>query len=71
MEQVGKCLLQLRLDERQLTRNELMDRTGLTKSQVSDYVTNRFVMSLPHARNVAQFCGCSIDELYEWSTQNQ
>jgi transcriptional regulator with XRE-family HTH domain len=66
----GNCLLRERLKLAGMTQQELANRTGITRQQISDYSTNRRVMTLRIARILAQglssVLSTSIDDLYDW-----
>lgn len=61
----GRCLLVRRLKEIGKSQQWLSDVTGISKSQISDYVNNRRIMSLPTAMTISMAVGCSINDLYE------
>ncbi|WP_200411401.1 helix-turn-helix transcriptional regulator [Virgibacillus salexigens] len=63
---VGRCLLQFRLDQSFMTQQELADKLGVTKQQISKYVLDRQKMSLQVAKNIASILNCRIEDLYEW-----
>nr|WP_026681370.1 helix-turn-helix transcriptional regulator [Priestia megaterium] len=63
---VGRCLLQSRLDNAAMTQQQLADKLGVTKQQISKYVLDRQKMSLQVAKNVASVLNCHIEDLYEW-----
>lgn len=63
---VGRCLLKERLNERKISRSQLMDITGMTNQQISNYINNEQVMSLKTCRKIAYAINCDIEELYEW-----
>ncbi|MGM0940321.1 MAG: helix-turn-helix transcriptional regulator [Bacillota bacterium] len=63
---VGRCLLQSRLDNAVMTQQQLADKLGVTKQQISKYVLDRQKMSLQVAKNVASVLNCHIEDLYEW-----
>lgn len=66
MEEVGRCLIKDRLRIVKLTQQELADKLGMSKTQISDYANDHRKMSLKTARKVAQALDCHIDDLYEW-----
>lgn len=68
---VGKCLLPLLLKESRITQSELADKLNVTKQQVNKYSTNKRVMSLSTAKNVATILNCRVEELYEWIPLNE
>ena len=65
---VGRCQLRRILKERRMTQTELSIRSGKTKSRISDYANDRYIMSLDTALNIADVLGCSIYDLYEIKT---
>lgn len=62
----GRCLLARRLKEIGKSQQWLRDVTGISKSQISDYVNNRRIMSLPTAMTISKAIGCYMDDLYEF-----
>lgn len=68
--EVGKCLLRERLKLAEMTQQDLADRTGITRQQMSDYSTNRRVMSLRTAylisRALSSVVPTKIEDLYDW-----
>ncbi|WP_076304691.1 helix-turn-helix transcriptional regulator [Paenibacillus odorifer] len=62
----GRCLLARRLREIDKSQQWLSDVTGISKSQISDYVTNRRIMSLSTAMTISKAVKCSMDDLYEF-----
>jgi transcriptional regulator with XRE-family HTH domain len=65
---VGKCLLADRLKKADLTQIELAELTNIPKSQISEYVNNKHVMSLVTAKTISHALNCSIDDLYIWKS---
>lgn len=61
----GRCLLTVRLAEIRKDRQWLCDKVGMSKSQISDYATNRTMMSYSTAMTIAAAIGCHMEELYE------
>lgn len=64
--EVGRCLVRSLLRQRGMTQQQLAEKIGMTKQQVSVYVTNEQQMSLKTARRFALALNCHIDDLYEW-----
>jgi transcriptional regulator with XRE-family HTH domain len=63
----GSCLLAKRLSEAGLTQQDLADRLGMNKRQVSNYATGKIKeMSLTTAVMISDIIGCSPRDLYEW-----
>jgi putative transcriptional regulator len=63
---VGKCLLGDRLKKAGLTQTQLAERTGIPKSQISEYVNARHIMTLERAKIISHELNCSIEDLYQW-----
>lgn len=63
---VGKCLLQNLLNRRHMTQVDLSDLTGISKTQISEYIANTRKMSLANAKLIAYVLKCHMDDLYEW-----
>lgn len=68
MYDVGKCLLSDKLLQARMSQQELADKLGVTRQQINSYTTDRRIMSLPVAKNIATILHCEIDDLYEWIT---
>lgn len=49
-----------------MTQQELSEKTGMAKTQISDYINNRRIMSIKNAKRIAYVLKCHIDDLYEW-----
>lgn len=62
----GRCLLSQRLKEINKNQQWLSERTGINKTQISDYANNRKVMMIWTAKTIASAIGCHIDDLYEF-----
>lgn len=65
---VGKCLLRDRLLDADLTQTELAEITYIPKSQISEYVNDKHVMSLETAKAISYVLKCNIEDLYEWKS---
>lgn len=63
---IGKCLLADLLRQRGMTQADLSDRTGISKTQINEYIGNTRIMSLGNAKLIAQSLKCHIDDLYRW-----
>ncbi|MBU8770284.1 helix-turn-helix transcriptional regulator [Cytobacillus oceanisediminis] len=66
MFKVGKCLLSDRLSAADLTQTELSELTKIPKSQISEYVNNKHIMSLESAKKISYALDCDIEDLYVW-----
>lgn len=62
----GKCQLPRLLKEKKLRLQDLADRIGMSKQQLSDYANNRSTMSLKNAKTIAAALKVKVDDLYEW-----
>ncbi|MBM7592223.1 helix-turn-helix transcriptional regulator [Brevibacillus fulvus] len=69
-EKIGRCRLRQILRSRGIRQQQIADKLGMSKQQVNDYVNNRIVMSLETARRFAIALSCSIEDLYEWSSDS-
>lgn len=63
---IGKCLLQNILDEKGWDQVTLAEKTGLSKSQINDYISNRRKMSLKNLYLVAYAVNRPTDSLYQY-----
>lgn len=54
-----------------MTQSELAYRIGGSKQQINSYVSQRRVMSLQTAYNIAKVLECDIDDLYKWTISNE
>jgi transcriptional regulator with XRE-family HTH domain len=61
---IGRCCLQELLDGRGWNQVQLADRTGISKSQISDYINGRRKMSYKSAALIAFVLKCHIEDLY-------
>jgi putative transcriptional regulator len=66
---IGKCLLLNILNRKRMTQVDLSDLTGISKTQISEYIGNTRKMSLANAKLIAYHLKCHIDDLYEWKIQ--
>ncbi|MGD6876914.1 helix-turn-helix domain-containing protein [Bacillus infantis] len=62
---IGRCLLLDILNKKYMTQADLVIKTGLSKSQISEYIGNKNVMGLNAAVIIAHALGCKVEELYE------
>jgi transcriptional regulator with XRE-family HTH domain len=62
----GRCLISERLNDLRENQQWLSEKTGISKSQISDYANNRRYMSLGTAKTVAEALKCHIDDLYKF-----
>lgn len=73
MYDVGRCLLLDILKQSRLTQQDLADKLGVTRQQINTYtsISNRRVMTLRVAKNIAGILKCSMDDLYEWNQMDE
>lgn len=64
--EIGKCLLLELLKSRHMTQVDLSVLTGISKSQINEYIKNTRFMSIKNAKLIATALKCHIDDLYEW-----
>lgn len=62
---VGRCLLRDILKVKGMTIQQLANRLGVSRQQVSKYVNDKKKMSFETALNVAAVLDVSVLELYE------
>lgn len=63
---IGKSQLPKLLAKRGMNQQQLAERTGISPTQISDYVASRRTMSLRNAKIISGVLGCRIEDLYEW-----
>jgi len=63
--ELGRCLLRIRLQERGLKQQDIVDSLGYRKSEISEYANNKRIMSIEVAINIAKFLMCSVEDLYQ------
>lgn len=63
---VGRCLLHVRLNERNMTQTELARRTGISREMITQYANNHKTMSLINSKLIASSLNCQIEDLYTW-----
>lgn len=49
-----------------MSQQELAEKTFMPKSQISEYINGKHVMSIEKAMNISSVTGYRIEELYEW-----
>ncbi|WP_170289300.1 helix-turn-helix domain-containing protein [Metabacillus lacus] len=62
---VGRCLLRDILKDQGISIQQLANRLGVSRQQVSKYVNDKKKMSFETALNVAAVLNVSVLELYE------
>jgi hypothetical protein len=63
--ELGRCLLQERLDERGMSRETLAGALLYRPERLADYIDNKRLMPLKTAISIADTVGCEVNELYE------
>jgi putative transcriptional regulator len=62
----GKCLLLNLLEKRRLTQADIAAMTGISKTQINEYISNTRRMSLANAYLISCALKCHVEELYTW-----
>lgn len=68
MFKVVKCLLSDRLRMLDMNQQQLSERSRIPKSQISEYINNKHVMSLDSAKTISHILECDIEDLYQWKS---
>ncbi|MFD0617933.1 helix-turn-helix domain-containing protein [Paenibacillus sp. GCM10027629] len=63
--ELGRCLLMDRLDEANMTIDQLAQKLLLRPERLIDLAENKRIMSLKIALSIADTIGCEVRELYE------
>ncbi|MCU6795525.1 helix-turn-helix transcriptional regulator [Paenibacillus sp. WQ 127069] len=63
--ELGRCLLQERLNESDMTLEELSRQLRYKPERILDYIDNQRVMPLKTAISIANSVGCNVQDLYE------
>ncbi|MEK3915609.1 helix-turn-helix domain-containing protein [Paenibacillus sp. FSL H7-0331] len=63
--ELGRCLLQDRLNELDMTLEELSRQLRYKPERILDYIDNQRVMPLKTAISIANSVGCNVQDLYE------
>ena len=63
--ELGRCLLQERLNESDLALGDLSRLLRYKPERILDYIDNKRVMPLKTAISIANSIGCDVKELYE------
>jgi transcriptional regulator with XRE-family HTH domain len=63
---IGRCLIDDRLREAEMTRSQLADKIGMDRRQLSRYATKGAIMTFANAVLIADIIGCNPRDLYEW-----
>jgi putative transcriptional regulator len=66
---IGKCLLLHILNRKRMTQADLSDLTGISKTQISEYISNNRKMSLSNAILISCVLRVHTEELYEYKIQ--
>ncbi|MBD0383073.1 helix-turn-helix domain-containing protein [Paenibacillus sedimenti] len=65
-DELGRCLLQERLDESGMNKEDLARVLKYKPEKLQDFMDNKRVMSLKAAIHIADAIGCDVKQLYEW-----
>jgi plasmid maintenance system antidote protein VapI len=63
--ELGRCLLDQRLLESGMTKEELAVSLLYKPERISDFIENTRVMPLKVALSIADTIGCKVNDLYE------
>lgn len=63
--ELGRCLLEDRLLESGMTKEELAQALLYKPARLSDYMENKRIMPLKTAISIADTLGCEVSKLYE------
>ena len=63
--ELGRCMLQERLDEYGIAREELTRALLYKPERLVDYMENKRIMPLKVAISIADTIGCQVSDLYE------
>jgi plasmid maintenance system antidote protein VapI len=66
--ELGRCLLDERLLEANMTREELANTLQYKPERLTDFIENKRVMPLKVAVSIANTIGCDVIDLYEYNT---
>ncbi|WP_029192424.1 helix-turn-helix domain-containing protein [Paenibacillus harenae] len=62
---LGRCLLDRRLAERGISKEQLAAELRIRPERLIDYIDNTRIMPLKTAISIADTVGCDVRELYE------
>ncbi|MED4523591.1 helix-turn-helix transcriptional regulator [Bacillus velezensis] len=63
---VGKCRIPELCKKRGISLSQLAAMVGVSKTQMSDYVSLRNLPSIERTYNIAMMLGCAPEDLYNW-----
>jgi putative transcriptional regulator len=63
---IGKCQLLKILNRKHMTQADLSCLTGISKTQISEYISNNRRMSLTNAFLIACVLRVHVEELYDY-----
>lgn len=49
-----------------MSQQQLSEKSSTPKSQISEYINNKHVMSIEKSKNISDVIGCHVEDLYEW-----
>lgn len=62
----GRCLLLAILEKKRMSQADLSSKTNISRTQISEYISNSRIMSFKNAVIISSVLGCKIEDLYEW-----
>lgn len=63
--ELGSCLLQQRLNDRGISREQLAQTLLVKPERIGDYIENKRIMPLKVAISIADTIKCDVFDLYE------
>jgi putative transcriptional regulator len=66
---IGKCLIPNLLKLRGMSQVDLAAITGISTTQINEYISGKRMMTLRNAKKIAYALNCSIDDLYTWKVR--
>ncbi len=67
---LGHCLLDERLREAGMNRNDLAEALRFKPERIQDFAEDKRLMSLKIAISIADTVGCDVKQLYELKPQD-
>jgi putative transcriptional regulator len=63
---IGKCLLLNILNGKRMTQADLSDLTGISRTQINEYIANTRKMSLANSILIACVLRVHVEDLYDY-----
>ncbi|MFD0697022.1 helix-turn-helix domain-containing protein [Paenibacillus sp. GCM10027628] len=65
-DELGRCLLNERLIESGMDKDDLARILMYKPEKLQDYMDNKRIMPLKAAIHISEVIGCDVKQLYEW-----